>query len=132
MGLTDRTTRSARVPAGLNQRDLPDQKVQGLVCRLYKTGMRVWFLFYRRREDDRRRQGLAAPGFGLGGVEGELQGLLRRYLDEEISLSKMANVLGVSRFELMERFERLGVPVRIGPATVEEAREEVRVARGIE
>jgi hypothetical protein len=31
----------------------------------------------------------------------------------------------------MERFERLGVPIRIGPATIEEAREEVRVARGI-
>jgi AraC-like DNA-binding protein len=77
-------------------------------------------------------QGLAALGSGREASEGEIQSLLRRYLDEEISLSKMATVLGVSRFELMERFERLGVPVRIGPATIEEAREEVRVARGIE
>jgi len=76
-------------------------------------------------------QGLAALASGRQEGEGELQRLLRRYLDEEISLSKMANVLGVSRFELMERFERLGVPIRIGPATIEEAREEVRVARGI-
>ena len=77
-------------------------------------------------------QGLAALGSDRGGSEGELQSLLRRYLDEEISLSKMADVLGVSRFELMERFERLGVPVRIGPANLDQAREEVRVARGIE
>ena len=77
-------------------------------------------------------QGLAALGSGREASEGEIQSLLRRYLDEEISPSKMATVLGVSRFELMERFERLGVPVRIGPATIEEAREEVRVARGIE
>jgi AraC-like DNA-binding protein len=77
-------------------------------------------------------QGLAALGSDRGGSEGELQSLLRRYLDEEISLSKMADVLGVSRFELMERFERLRVPVRIGPANLDEAREEVRVARGIE
>lgn len=77
-------------------------------------------------------QGLAALGSGHQGGDGELQSLLRRYLDEEISLSKMATVLGVSRFELMERFERLGVPVRLGPDTLEEAREEVKVARGIE
>lgn len=77
-------------------------------------------------------QGLAALGSGRREGEGKLQSLLRRYLDEEISLSKMATVLGVSRFELMERFERLGVPVRVGAATIEEAREEIEVARGIE
>lgn len=40
----------------------------------------------------------------------------------------MAHELGVSRFELMDRFERLGVPVQMGPATLEEAREEVAAA----
>jgi len=29
----------------------------------------------------------------------------------------------------MERFDRLGVPLRIGPATVEDARDEVKAAR---
>jgi AraC-like DNA-binding protein len=77
-------------------------------------------------------QGLAALGSGREERKGEVQDLLQRYLKEEISLSKMASMLGVSRFELMERFERLGVPVRIGPASLDEAREEVRVARGIE
>jgi integrase len=67
MGLTDREIRSARVPAGLNQRELRDQRVQGLVCRVYKTGVRVWFLHYRRREDNRRRHLKlgAYPGLGL-------------------------------------------------------------------
>jgi hypothetical protein len=53
--LTDRLIRTAKVRKGLNQRELRDQKVQGLVCRVYKTGVRVWFLFYRRKEDNRRR-----------------------------------------------------------------------------
>lgn len=109
------------------------------ILELVRKGQPAWIESYGKEQavlldplEYRLLQGLAALGSGLEGVEGELQGLLRRYLDEEISLSKLANVLGVSRFELMERFERLGVPVRIGPATVEEAREEARVARGIE
>jgi integrase len=53
--LTDRLIRTAKVRKGLNQRELRDQRVQGLVCRVYKTGVRVWFLFYRRKEDNRRR-----------------------------------------------------------------------------
>jgi len=77
-------------------------------------------------------RGLAALASGWQEGEGELESLLRRYLDEEISLSKMATLLGVSLFELMERFEQLGVPVRVGPATIEGAREEVGVARSEE
>lgn len=55
--------------------------------------------------------------------------LLRRYLDEEISLAKVADTLGVSRFELEEHFDRLGLPVRIGPSDLEEARAEIEAAR---
>jgi hypothetical protein len=74
-------------------------------------------------------QGLAA--LAVPGVEGEAGAgaVLRRYLDEEISLGKLAEILGVSRFELMERFDRLGLPLRTGPADVEEARAEVEAAR---
>lgn len=50
------------------------------------------------------------------------------YLEEKISLGKAAELLGLSRYELMDRFERLGVPLRIGPATLDEARDEVRAA----
>ena len=55
MALTDREIRSAKVPAKLNQRDLRDDQVRGLVLRVYKTGVRSWFVFYRRKEDNRRR-----------------------------------------------------------------------------
>ena len=51
------------------------------------------------------------------------------YLSEAISLGKAAEALGVSRFELMERFERLRIPLRQGPPTLTEALAEVEVAR---
>jgi predicted HTH domain antitoxin len=53
---------------------------------------------------------------------------LHAYLADEISLGKAADLLGLSRFELQERFLRLGVPLRLGPATLEEARAEVNAA----
>ena len=54
---------------------------------------------------------------------------LNAYLDGHISLSKAAEQLNLSRYELMERFERLGVPLRIGPASLDEARDEINAAR---
>ena len=57
---------------------------------------------------------------------------LHAYLAEEISLGKAADLLGLSRFELQERFLRLGVPLRLGPATLEEARAEVSAALQID
>jgi len=51
------------------------------------------------------------------------------YLDEEINLGRAANLMGMSRFELMERFHRLGVPLRMGPSSVDEAQDEIEVAR---
>ena len=51
------------------------------------------------------------------------------YLDEEISLAKAAELLGMSRFELMERFQRLHIPLRLGPSTLAEAKAEVAAAR---
>lgn len=57
---------------------------------------------------------------------------LRAYLADEISLGKTADLLGLSRFELQERFLRLDVPLRLGPATLEEARAEVSAALKID
>jgi hypothetical protein len=79
--------------------------------------------------DFRLLKGLAGLASGRQGQETEIQDLLRRYLADEISLSKMSGVLGISRFELMERFERLGVELRTGPADLQEAREELDAAR---
>lgn len=56
---------------------------------------------------------------------------LESYLAGEISLGKTSELLGLSWFETRERFLRLGVPLRLGPATLEEAREEIRTARSL-
>lgn len=51
------------------------------------------------------------------------------YLDGHINLGRAADLLGLSRFELDERFRRLDVLRRIGPETVEEAQAEIAAAR---
>jgi prevent-host-death family protein len=51
--------------------------------------------------------------------------VLRSYLSTDISLGKAAEELGLSRLELQDRFLRLGVPLRIGPSSVEEALREI-------
>ena len=47
------------------------------------------------------------------------------YLDGEINLGKAAELLGMHRLELQERFVAQSIPVRVGPDTVEEARAEL-------
>jgi predicted HTH domain antitoxin len=51
--------------------------------------------------------------------------VLNAYLDEEINLGKAAELLGLHELELRERFIELGIPLRIGPADMAEARAEV-------
>jgi prevent-host-death family protein len=51
--------------------------------------------------------------------------VLTAYLDGHINLGRAAALLGLSRYELDERFRRLDVPRRVGAETVEEARAEV-------
>jgi antitoxin (DNA-binding transcriptional repressor) of toxin-antitoxin stability system len=55
--------------------------------------------------------------------------VLDGYLDEAISLSRAAELLGTSWLGLRTRFERLNLPLRIGPTDLEDARAEVRSAR---
>lgn len=55
--------------------------------------------------------------------------ILSDYLTERISLGKAAELLETTLFELRDRFERLGLPVRLGPSSVDDARAEVAVAR---
>ena len=57
--------------------------------------------------------------------------VLQAYLAEEINLGKAAELLNLSRFELQARFLRLGVPLRIGPTTLDEAWAEIEAARSI-
>jgi AraC-like DNA-binding protein len=82
--------------------------------------------------DFRLLQALAACATDGSELDGEMSSdarILRDYLDDEISLGKAAEELGLSRFALADRFHRLGVPLPFGPMTLEEARSEIAVMR---
>lgn len=51
------------------------------------------------------------------------------YLDHQINLGKAAELLEMDAFQLQARFLELGIPLRLGPADVDEARAEVAAAR---
>ena len=55
--------------------------------------------------------------------------VLAYYLADAISLSRAAELLGLSSFGLRLRFMRLDVPLRLGPATIEDALAEVETLR---
>ena len=56
---------------------------------------------------------------------------LRDFLAGAISLGKAAELLGLSRFDLIERFRRLDVPLGLGPSSREDALAEIAVARSL-
>ncbi|MBZ0303156.1 MAG: UPF0175 family protein [Anaerolineae bacterium] len=60
---------------------------------------------------------------------GDVNEVMHRYLDEQISLAKASEMLGLSRYELMDHFERLGIPLHLGPETLEDAQEEIASAQ---
>lgn len=51
------------------------------------------------------------------------------YLDNQISLGRAAVLLELNRFELQDRLNRLDLPLRLGPQTIEEARMEYEVLK---
>ena len=51
------------------------------------------------------------------------------YQDRQINLGKAAEMLGLTELELRQRFVELGVPLRVGPADLAEARAEVEAVR---
>lgn len=51
------------------------------------------------------------------------------YLDEQISLAKAAELLGLDRWTLQEEFLKRGIPLHTGPRNLDEARAEVEVWR---
>lgn len=55
--------------------------------------------------------------------------VIRDYLDERINLGKAAELLQLSRFELEESFLRLGIPLRRGARSIEDAQAEIAAAR---
>ena len=59
------------------------------------------------------------------GQSGALARTIVRYLAGDINIGKAAEELAMSRFELMERFERLGIPLRFGAESIDELRSDV-------
>jgi hypothetical protein len=51
------------------------------------------------------------------------------YLSEQCSTGRMAELLQISWIDLRERFNRLGVPLFLGPSNVEEARKETETLK---
>ncbi len=80
--------------------------------------------------DFRLLQALAACASGPSGLDEEVSRdarVIRSYLAADINLGKAAEELGLSRFELLDHFRRLGVPLRLGPSSIEEALSEIAV-----
>ena len=63
-----------------------------------------------------------------GALQARWDTVIAAYLDGHINLGRAAVLLGLSSYELDERFRRLEVPRRIGPDSEDEARAEVRAA----
>lgn len=57
--------------------------------------------------------------------------VIAAYLDGHISLGRAAELLRLNRFDLTLRFNRLGLPLRVGPAAVDEALAEVEALRDL-
>ena len=53
--------------------------------------------------------------------------VLSAYLDVNISLGRAAELLNLSHFELQDRLNRLDLPLRLGPESIEDALREVQV-----
>jgi predicted HTH domain antitoxin len=51
------------------------------------------------------------------------------YQEQRINLGKAAELLGVHELELRDQFISLGIPLRLGSATISEARAEVEAVR---
>ena len=82
--------------------------------------------------DYRLLRALAVCATGtIGGASGDFPEarVIRDYLDETINLGKAAELLRISRFELEDSFRRLGVPLRLGVASIEDAQAEMAAAR---
>ena len=69
----------------------------------------------------------------VAAAEGDAQAawnrVLKAYLDGDISLGRVAQLLELSRFDLLERMNRLGLPLYVGSAGLAEAQREVAALR---
>jgi predicted HTH domain antitoxin len=97
---------------------------------------RVLRALARSRTDPLNVDGLDA---GLSGelvehtsdVQARYDLVLAYYLAEAISLGRAAELLKVTWVDLKDCFHRLDIPLRLGPATIDDVREEIQAARAI-
>ena len=71
--------------------------------------------------EEQVQQAIAEAG---GDVQTGWNRIIAAYLDGDISLGRASQLLGLIRFEFQDRLNRLGLPLQLGPASVEEARAE--------
>jgi len=64
------------------------------------------------------------------GAQAAWNRVIHAYLDGDISLGRAAMLLGLNRFDLMARLDRLGVPLRTGPVNKDEILADWRALEG--
>ena len=62
-----------------------------------------------------------------GDVQEAWDVIMASYLDGDISLGRAGALLNMQRFDLQGRFNRLGLPARLGPLNIHETRAEYEV-----
>ena len=77
--------------------------------------------------EDQAAQVIRSPGGG--DIQALWNLVIASYLDGDISLGRAAELLKLSSLDLRERFNRVGIPLRLGPASIEEARAEFQALR---
>lgn len=64
-----------------------------------------------------------------GDIQARWDRVVAAHQKHDISFGRAAVLLNTDRWSLMDRYNRLGIPLHIGPATIEEALEEIRNLR---
>lgn len=71
-------------------------------------------------------QAVVAAG---GDIQVRYDRVVAAHQAHDISFGRAAELLTTNRFELAERYNRLGIPLHIGPATIEEVWREIEALR---
>lgn len=125
-------TRTIISPSDLSQRtrEILDRVQQGELAVVASGGEERIVLLDALDYRLLRALALCATGGDANGSGDLLEArVIRNYLDERINLGKVAELLQLSRFELEESFQRLGIPLRRGARSIEDARAEIAAAR---
>jgi predicted HTH domain antitoxin len=126
-------TRTIISPADLSHRtrEILDRVLEGEIAIVASGGEERIVLLDALDYRLLRALALCTTGGGDSGPGDLLEArVIRDYLDETINLGKAAELLQLSRFELEESFQRLGIPLRRGARSIEDAQAEISAARG--